>query len=352
LESSGVVFAAEQLVRASRINDLMHAIELLSENAVRQCRPFAADDLDRFWAFISKRGLYARYDIRSNVPYGPDSRLLRFLRSVAEEFSIPDTSFIYYQQDCLPDFGLKIRVLSLFYHSIPIFVSAKKLTQNDQVLFCDWHYDPTETNVESWNGMVQALSQPTSSTQWGNKIDKLIWRGGPNDGCYTPSTVNRFPRGRLVALGREYPKLIDASFNNYPPNFVEHREFFQRNFQAEFVSPAKMASYKYQVDIDGVTATFSSLSWKLLSGSLVFKQDSPNKTWFHDLLVPWKHYIPLQKDLGDLMDKLAWAKENDGDCRAIAESGRELALNFLLPDNLKRYCFHVLVNYAKLFKNN
>jgi hypothetical protein len=98
---------------------MLDVIELLSGNAVKACRPFSHNAFDRFWRFISTRGPYDRYDIRSNVPYGPDGRILRFLRSVANEYPIPDTSFIYYQQDCLPCFGLKTRLMSLIYPPIP-----------------------------------------------------------------------------------------------------------------------------------------------------------------------------------------------------------------------------------------
>jgi hypothetical protein len=87
--------------------------------------------------------------------------------------------------------------------------------------------------------MVTALKQPSPTTSWTKKIDKLIWRGGPNDGCYTPLTVGHFPRGRLVTISKKFPGLIDASSNNYPQTFVKHRAFSERNLHDELHSPQR-----------------------------------------------------------------------------------------------------------------
>jgi hypothetical protein len=303
-----------------------------------------------YWRFISTRGPYLRFDVSANKVKGPSSRIRNFLSELTSDYVLPDLSLIYLNQDIVGKRGLKTRLLSLFVKSVPVFVSAKTDSDRNQVLFCDWHYDPNETGLSSWNGMVRCLAESNELTNWESKHDKLIWRGGPNDGIYTPENIARFPRGRLVSFAKMNPDLIDASFNNYPPNFVEHLSFFERAYGTKFMSPLEMSKYKYQIDIDGVTATFSGLSWKLLSGSLVLKQESLNKTWFHDFLIPWKHYIPLLWDLSDLLEKLEWAKKHDIECRTIAESGRDFALNFILPKNMRYYCYHVLVNYARCFK--
>lgn len=275
--------------------------------------------------------------------------MLHFLHALTEQYSLPDLSFVYLQQDCLPRFGLKTRALSLFHHPIPIFVSAKTDHQRNQVLFCDWHYDPVCHSPVSWNGMVAALADASSITSWNSKINKLVWRGGPNDGIYTPDTISIYPRGRLVLMAECDPDRIDASFNNYPPNFMTFRNEFSQRFPTRFISPLEMARYKYQIDLDGVTATFTGLAWKLLSGSLVFKQQSANKTWFHDLLKPWVHYIPVRKDLNDLRQKLDWAQSNDNECQVIGCSARKLALSSILPKKMKEYCAEILIRYAALF---
>lgn len=55
----------------------------------------------------------------------------------------------------------------------------------------------------------------------------------------------------------------------------------------------------------------------LLAGdSLIFKQESIYNEHFYAALIPWKHFIPVKKDLSDLLEKLEWAKNNDQQVRA------------------------------------
>jgi hypothetical protein len=330
---------------------IMCSIPSLAVNSVSSVKRHTRREFEAYWQFISKKGPYDRFDIRSNQVRGPERRLLHFLSELVRQQSLPDVSIIYYQQDCLEKLGLKTRLQSLLHPAIPIFVSAKKDYQRNQVLFCDWHYDPKCNLPGAWNGMVKSLLTPSEVTCWYRKKDKLIWRGGPNDGLYSPDSIRHFPRGRLVSLTRQYPELIDASFNNYPPNFIKHRDFFEQHYPTRFLTTDEMAGYKYQIDIDGVTATFTGLAWKLLCGSVVFKQESANKTWFHDLLVPWEHYIPLRNDLGDLLQKLNWARANDEGCQTIAANGRQLIIKNALPNSLMSYCAAVLKQYASLISD-
>jgi hypothetical protein len=325
------------------------AIEELASKAVPTKGRYSKDDLDRFWRFICTKGPFLRFDINENRPSGKESRMLYFLELITTANQIPDLGFIYYHQDCLGRFGLKTWIQSLCKPSVPIFVSAKKTHQRHQILFCDWHYDPRSRNHADWNMIVESLGPDSESTNWESKVDRLIWRGGPNDGRYTPGRIGNYVRGSLVLLAQDYPELIDASFNNYPPNFDKYRKDFEDHFPDKFLNPFEMARFKYQIDIDGVTATFSGLAWKLLSGSLVFKQHSDNKTWFHDLLIPWVHYVPLNRDISDLLEKLSWARANDNTCRKIALAGRQLIKTHVLPSNLIEYCSSVLVRYSKLF---
>ncbi len=327
----------------------MHSISDLVEKAIPCSSRYSVPEFERYWRFISKRGPFLRFDIRKNKVNGPESRTLNFLRTLAEWDSLPDLSLIYFYQDCIGKFGFKTKLLARFQTPIPIFVSAKTDDQKHQVLFCDWHYDPHCNESSSWNGMVFTLASDSELTNWESKIDRMIWRGGPNDGPYTPKTIGNYPRGRLVLFALKFPEFVDASFNNYPLNFIVYRKYFEEAFPIKFIAPLEMAKYKYQIDIDGVTATFTGLAWKLLSGSLVFKQQSENKTWFHDLLIPWVHYVPLRKDISDLGDKLAWAKANDEKCRFIASAGRELIRSSVLPRHMQRYCVDILVRYASLF---
>lgn len=55
------------------------------------------------------------------------------------------------------------------------------------------------------------------------------------------------------------------------------------------------------------------------------------------------HYIPIERDLSDLVDKLNWAKKNDQKVKQMSEQAQQFANEYLTPDNV--LCYHV-----KLFK--
>lgn len=55
------------------------------------------------------------------------------------------------------------------------------------------------------------------------------------------------------------------------------------------------------------------------------------------------HYIPIERNLSDLVDKLNWAKKNDQKVQQISEQAQQFANEYLTPDNV--LCYHV-----KLFK--
>jgi hypothetical protein len=65
----------------------------------------------------------------------------------------------------------------------------------------------------------------------------------------------------------------------------------------------------------------------LLSGSCVLKVESPHRyrQWYYGDLRPWKHFIPVSEDLGDLDDIVAWMLAHDDDARAIGAAGRAVA---------------------------
>ena len=68
--------------------------------------------------------------------------------------------------------------------------------------------------------------------------------------------------------------------------------------------------YKYQLNVDGTVAAYR-FPYLLAGNSLVLKQDSPFYEHFYSKLEPWTHYVPLKRDLSDVVEKVQWAREHD-----------------------------------------
>lgn len=72
--------------------------------------------------------------------------------------------------------------------------------------------------------------------------------------------------------------------------------------------------YKYLINVDGTVAAYR-LPYLLAGNSLVFKHDSIYYEHFYKSLQPWIHYVPIKKDLSDLIEKLNWAQQHDIEVR-------------------------------------
>lgn len=303
--------------------------------------------IERFFEFKSHYGPYSRFEIVDGEVRGPETRIKKLLRKLASQRGLPDTLLVYLERDCVGGEGLKSYLVPPAWHGkVPCFVSARRRRNCGGILFCDWHYDVDSNHPQSWNAIATSFRADSALVDYDSKIAKAFWRGGMNDGRYRIHNWRKFPRGRLVWLSRNLLRNdLDAAFNSNDRDRLQAKEFRQV-YCSDFIEPVEAARYKYQVDLDGFTATFTSLPWKLLSGSLVFKQQSHNLLWFHHLLKPWVHYVPINKKLSDFEAKLQWAKDNDSRCKEIASAGREFAKRLLMPESIADYCAAAINRYA------
>ncbi|NWR60348.1 KDEL2 protein, partial [Bucorvus abyssinicus] len=141
---------------------------------------------------------------------------------------------------------------------------------------------------------------------------------------------------------KENPDLLDAGITGY---------FFFREKEKELGKVQLMGffdffKYKYQVNVDGTVAAYR-FPYLLLGDSLVLKQDSKYYEHFYIGLKPWKHYVPVKRNLEDLLEKIKWAKENDEEARKIAKEGQLMARELLQPQRLYCYYYEVLQIYAR-----
>lgn len=61
------------------------------------------------------------------------------------------------------------------------------------------------------------------------------------------------------------------------------------------------------MNVDGTVAAYR-FPYLMLGDSLVLKQESPYYEHFYVALRPWKHYVPVRRNLSDLLEKVKWAK--------------------------------------------
>ncbi len=96
----------------------------------------------------------------------------------------------------------------------------------------------------------------------------------------------------------------------------------------EVIEPTAWLSHRFALDIDGNSNTWSNFFTRLLAGCCVIKVASPlgYRQWYYDALKPWEHFVPVEADLSDLLEKIDWCRANDRACAEIAAAGRAFAM--------------------------
>ncbi|KAJ7772850.1 glycosyl transferase family 90-domain-containing protein [Mycena maculata] len=186
---------------------------------------------------------------------------------------------------------------------------------------------------------------------WENKTSKLYWRGASTGGRIYGDNYRAFPRFRLVELGRNHSELIDARMTTFAGTHCTEdcdAAAIEAEYDIEGPAAPKEAVYgfKYLLDVDG--DAFSGRFLGLLrSGSLVFKSTAFEE-YFTDWLRPFEHYIPVRPDLGDLVDKVQWARDNEAEARAIQEQGMQFAERVMTDRQNDCYFAAVLLEWGRL----
>lgn len=167
---------------------------------------------------------------------------------------------------------------------------------------------------------------------WHERLQVAFWRGsttGSKNIDLNSLALNR--RYRLARLSRSWPDRLDARFNRVVQcRDAAARDQVKERLQHEqllspTVEPWHAGLHAWQIDIDGNVNSWGLL-WKLLSGSCVLRVESPRRQWYHRHLQPWVHLVPVQADLSDLGERLAWCRNHLEECEAIAAAGQALAL--------------------------
>ncbi|KAA8588333.1 hypothetical protein FQN60_001527 [Etheostoma spectabile] len=250
-----------------------------------------------------------------------------YVRTFGEHVQLPDVEFFVN----LGDWPLEKRKPTEKIH--PIFSWCGSNNTRDIVMPT---YDLTESVLETMGRVSLDMMSVQANTgpSWQEKNSTAFWRGRDS----------RQERLELVKLSRAQPNMIDAAFTNF--FFFKHDESLYGPL-VKHVSFFDFFKYKYQINIDGTVAAYR-LPYLLAGDSVVLKQDSGYYEHFYNELRPWEHYIPIRADLGDLLEKIQWARDHDEEALKIALAGQQFARNYLMGDSIFCYYYKLFQEYAKL----
>lgn len=70
---------------------------------------------------------------------------------------------------------------------------------------------------------------------------------------------------------------------------------------------------------------------------MVFKQESEYYEHFYNELIPWVHYIPIKRNLGNLVEVIKVMIDDDEKAKLISLNGQNYARENLAPHDILGY---------------
>jgi protein glucosyltransferase len=275
------------------------------------------------------------YSPAAIVHTGIESRLKsvhEFFQTLAKDYKIPNVDFVLTLHDALTSNS-----------STPIFAFAKSKNSTAILL-------PDFEALIGCDELFKICDNASQAHPWKAKKEMIFWRGATTGGSFEINNFLRFPRAHLVFLSRQYPEWLDAAFTAMVQSTPEVYDFILANTRplAKSVPIPDHFLYKYLIDVDGNTSTYSRCRWILMSNSVLLKPSSENIQWYYKALQPWIHYVPVQADYEDLPAMYEWLKSHDAEALQIALQGESLARTIFQKQEIQRYVVTLLTEYSKL----
>jgi hypothetical protein len=149
------------------------------------------------------------------------------------------------------------------------------------------------------------------------EINKVGWIGNKNTNDM---------RKKLVEIGDTNKELFDI-FDMF---WIQSRNT-QLNSSKYISTPDLVKKYSILIDIEGngYSGRLKHLLWSHRPLLLV---DRPHKEFFFEFLKEWEHYIPVKRDLTDLIEKTKWCLDNYDKALIIAENAFQFSKLYLTRD--------------------
>lgn len=209
--------------------------------------------------------------------------------------------------------------------------------------------------TERGNSSLRATIHDESLDDWSMKRSLAFWRGttsGRIDEKIGKTSIENLPRYKLCKLSVNNAEMLDARISKISRRAsgdVKDEVLEKMRVEGvwgDVVDFTEFSHYKYLVEIDGNVTPWSFFQ-KLMMGSCVLRVESDRKQWFYHQLVKWVHYVPVQQDMSDLIEKIQWCKDNDDQAREIAKNGQRLA-DSLSFDSQMNFAAEQLLSVARV----
>jgi len=168
-----------------------------------------------------------------------------------------------------------------------------------------------------------------SSSSFDARRRAVYWRGSLTGLADRYREIMQLPRIELCLLSKHAYPFVDAKLTDlsqFGP-LLPTLQFMLEGL--DLCGPREPESnnlfYRYLVDVDGNTNSWSGFWLKLYSGSAVFKLRSPWRQWFYDQLGDRQNVLLFDQLSPGLEEAFCWCEANPFDAARIGAAGRALA---------------------------
>lgn len=281
------------------------------------------DEINKLVKFTVKDGKVTHTKLVSDYVYAKDAfkTTNAIITLLAKKGYIPDCEFIISLNDYLVPTGKNntpVAILSFAKDTtIPI--------EQNTILVPDW------MNVLYWDRLKGRIKFARKIYPWQKKRSMIHWRGGCADSLGH--------RNKLLALNDQLT-FLDIGMTQAVAN------------QAKFIDPEQSLLYKYQISLDVARSTWERIIWQMYSNSVMLKPRSTQIQWFHDGLVAYKNYVPINNvEKQDITNIYKWLTTHEDKVQDIIHNANEFAEeNFKTQDFIAYYAL-VFREYGRLYQN-
>lgn len=129
-------------------------------------------------------------------------------------------------------------------------------------------------------------------------------------------------RWELHALGAANPELLEIDHVSWVQQAGSDRLATERDNQLTLAEQVQRWALLLDIEGRGWSARLKLL---LHSGRPVLLQERPWREWYWSALEPMEHFIPVRRDLSDLVKQTRWALEHPDEAAAIGRAGQAFA---------------------------
>jgi hypothetical protein len=173
---------------------------------------------------------------------------------------------------------------------------------------------------------------PDAWVPWRDRSPTVFWRGATTGHRSRERPGwHELPRFRLcqAAIDARNPALFDIGINKIVQidDPQEVQAIHASGLMRETVPQEAYLNYRHSIDVDGNANSWPGLFTKLLMHNTVFKIESDHgyRQWYYHELIPWTHYIPVDKDYAMLEERTQWALLHPDRAYSIASNGFRLS---------------------------